>query len=214
MADGARRPESRLTLLILEVFHYTVIVISKLENRICVFIDASNIWEAQKAKGQFLDYEKLTQRIKIIFNGNEIKVFYYTAYPADGTRDYSIDGKHKFFAFLKKRLGFVVRKKELKRIKATDEHGQFIKEKGNMDVEMTIDMLHHIKDYDMAVLFTGDADFLAAVNYLKRNGKKVYIISSKNNVSEELRTGGDGYTDIRDLDGDIWGRPLQYRPKP
>jgi len=43
------------------------------------------------------------------------QVFYYTAYPAEGTRSYSLDGKHKFFTFLKKGLGFVVRKKELKR---------------------------------------------------------------------------------------------------
>jgi len=27
------------------------------ENNIYVFIDASNLWEAQKAKGRFFDYE-------------------------------------------------------------------------------------------------------------------------------------------------------------
>ena len=29
------------------------------ENSIYVFIDASNLWEAQKAKGKLFDYEKL-----------------------------------------------------------------------------------------------------------------------------------------------------------
>lgn len=29
-----------------------------------VFIDASNLWEAQKAKGRFFDYDKLRKFIK------------------------------------------------------------------------------------------------------------------------------------------------------
>ncbi|MFA4880014.1 MAG: NYN domain-containing protein [Candidatus Doudnabacteria bacterium] len=181
------------------------------ENIIYVFIDASNLWQAQKAKGKFFDYEKLRMFIKEKFNGSFIEIFYYTAYPADGTRDYSLDGKHKFFTFLKKGLHFIVRKKELKRISVVTEAGQSIEEKGNMDVEITIDAMHHIKKYDTAVLFTGDSDFLALVTYLRRGGKKVYIFSSKNNISEELRTGGDGYFDVLDIKKDIWGRELKHR---
>ncbi len=178
---------------------------------IYVFIDASNLWQAQKAKGKFFDYEKLSKYIKEKFNGLAVKFFYYTAYPADGTRKYSIDSKHKFFTFLKKGLGFTVIKKELKRIHIVSEHGDAIKEKGNMDVEITIDALHHIDKYDVAILFSGDADFLALVAYLRNRGKRVYIFSSKNNISQELRTGGDGYFDVLDLDADIWGRELKHR---
>lgn len=176
-----------------------------------VLIDASNLWEAQKAKGKLFDYEKLRRFLKEEFNAYEIKVFYYTAYPASGTRDYSLDGKHKFFTFLKKGLGFIVRKKELKRIPVITEAGQSIEEKGNMDVEITIDALHHINKYDIAVLFSGDSDFLALVSYLRNRNKKVYIFSSQNNISEELRTGGDGYCDILRVKEDIWGKELRYR---
>jgi uncharacterized LabA/DUF88 family protein len=182
-------------------------------NVIYVFIDASNLWEAQKAKGKFFDYEKLRKFTKEKFNGSEIKVFYYTAYPAEGTRDYSLDGKHKFYTFLKKGLGFIVRKKELKRISIITENGEGIEEKGNMDVEITIDALHNIKKYNTAVFFSGDSDFLSLVSYLRRAGKKVYIFSSKNNISEELRTGGDGYFDVLKIKEDIWGRELHHRPK-
>jgi len=178
---------------------------------IYVFIDASNLWEAQKAKGRFFDYEKLRKFIKEKFNGSAINIFYYTAYPAEGTRDYSLDGRHKFYTFLKKGLRFVVRKKELKRISIATEVGESIEEKGNMDVEITIDALHNIKKYDVAMLFSGDSDFLALVTYLRRAGKKVYIFSSKNNISEELRTGGDGYFDVLKIEEDIWGRELQHR---
>jgi len=178
-----------------------------------VFIDASNLWEVQKAKGRFFDYGKLRKFIKEKFNASIIEIFYYSAYPAEGTRDYSLDGKHKFYTFLKKGLGFVVRKKELKRISITTEIGEGIEEKGNMDVEITIDALHHIKKYNVAILFSGDSDFLALVTYLRQRNKKVYIFSSSNNISEELRTGGDGYFDVLKTEEDIWGRELQYRTK-
>jgi uncharacterized LabA/DUF88 family protein len=184
---------------------------SSKQNAIYVFIDASNLWQAQKAKGRFLDYEKLVAYIKTCFKGTSIRVFYYTAYPKEGTRTYSLAGKHNFYTFLKKGLGFEVRKKELKRIAVVDEHGEAIQEKGNMDVEMTIDAVHYSKKLDTAVLFTGDSDFRALLRYLKNGGKKAYVFSSKNNISQELKTGGDGYTDILAVEEDIWGRELQRR---
>jgi uncharacterized LabA/DUF88 family protein len=181
------------------------------ENVIYAFIDAANLWQAQKAKGRLFNYQNLTAYIKNKFNGGSIKTFYYAAYPADGTRNYSIDGKHKFFTFLKKGLGFTVVKKELKRIRVVSGGSEAIIEKGNMDVEITIDALHHIKEYGIAVFFTGDADFLALVSYLRRHGKKVFIFSSKNNISQELRTGGDGYFDVLDLNSNMWSKELKHR---
>lgn len=180
--------------------------------RVLVFIDASNLWAAQKAKGRFFDYAKLVACIRRQFDAASVQVFYYTAYPAEGTRDYSLAGKHKFFTFLKKGLKFIVRKKELKRIAVVDdEYGESVQEKGNMDVEMTIDALHHLAKYDIAVFFTGDSDFLALVKYLRQRGKKVFIFSSRHNVSQELRTGADGYFDVLRLEDDIWGRDLKHR---
>ena len=54
-----------------------------------------------------------------------------------------------------------MRKKSLKRIIISKGNNQSIQEKGNMDVEMTIDVLHHREKFDIAALFTGDSDFLA-----------------------------------------------------
>lgn len=183
------------------------------KEQVAVFIDASNLWQIQKAKGKFFDYEKLSKYLKEKFSADSIKIFFYTAYPADGTRDYSLEGKHKFFTYLKKGLGFIVRKKELKRIVITTGTEQGIEEKGNMDVEMTIDAMHHKGNFDTAVFFTGDSDFLALITYLRNGRKKVFIFSSKNNVSQELRTGGDGYFDLLEVECDIWGRELKYRKK-
>lgn len=179
--------------------------------RLSVFIDASNLWQAQKAKGHSLDYEKLKFFLKKKYKAESITIFYYTAYPANGTRSYDLNKKHAFYTYLKKGLGFIVQKKELKRITIHTEDGDVIKEKGNMDVEMTIDIIHTMKDYDTAILFSGDSDFLALVSYVRRIKKKVYIFSSKNNISEELRTGADGYIDILKVVDDVWGRPLITR---
>ncbi len=182
-----------------------------MESKVYVFIDASNTWEAFKTKGRFLDYKKLTDFISRNFSALEVKIFYYSAYPADGTRDYSLDSRHKFFTFLKKGLGFVVRKKKLKRIRIKTEEGEAIEEKGDMDVEITLDAMHNIDKYDTALFFTGDSDFLALVSYLKNHNKKVYIFSSENNISRELRTGGDGYFDLLKIKKDIWGKEIKYR---
>jgi len=184
-----------------------------MNNIVYIFIDASNIWQAQKAKGRFFDYKKTIEYIEKKFEATKIKVFYYTAYPANGTRQYDLEGRHKFFTFLKKGLGFEVRKKELKIIKTIHEDCEITQEKGNMDVELTIDAVYHLKNYNIAILFTGDSDFLALVKHLRFGGRKTYIFSSKNNISEELRTGADGYFDILKISEDIWGRELRYRVK-
>ena len=86
-----------------------------------------------------------------------------------------------------------------------------IEEKGNMDVELTIDAMYHFNKYDTAIFFTGDSDFLALVTHLRVGGKKVYIFSSRNNISQELRTGADGYFEIFEIKEDIWGKELKHR---
>jgi uncharacterized LabA/DUF88 family protein len=178
---------------------------------IYVYIDASNLWQAQKTKGRFFDYSKLIESLKVQFSAASVVTYYYTAYPAEGTRDYTTDGRHKFYTFLKKGLGFVVRKKELKRITITTPEGVAVEEKGNMDVEMAIDAVHNVDKYDIAILFTGDSDFLSLVNYIRARDKKVYIFSSANNISSELRTGADGYFDVLKIPADIWREEVRHR---
>ena len=49
-------------------------------------------------------------------------------------------------------------------------------------------------------------------SFLRRAGKEVYIFSSKDNISRELKTGGNGYFDLKDIN-EIWGKDLKYRAK-
>jgi uncharacterized LabA/DUF88 family protein len=77
-------------------------------NVVYVFIDASNLWQAQKVKGKMFDYKKLKYFLKNKHQANQLLIFYYTAYPANGTRDYDLGGRHSFYTYLKKGLGFIV----------------------------------------------------------------------------------------------------------
>ena len=45
------------------------------KNIVYVFVDASNLWEAQKAKGRFFDYEKLRNFIKNKFDASSIDLY-------------------------------------------------------------------------------------------------------------------------------------------
>lgn len=183
------------------------------QERVYVFIDASNLWAVQKAKGQLFDLAKLKAFLKTEHGAAELKVYYYDAYPEQKTRDYSVDGKFKFYVYLEKALGFVVRKKPLKQIRVETTQGLVIQEKGNMDVEMAIDVVNQIENYDGAILFSGDSDFLALIRFMRNKGKKVHVYSSRKNVSTELRTGADGYTDVLNLPDDIWRQEVKHREK-
>ena len=185
---------------------------SNVERKVYAFIDASNLWDAQKSRGRMLDFEKLVQNLKDRYKTSHVTVYYYTAYPAQETRAYDVSGRHKFYAFLKLGLSFIVRKKELKRILSEESrYGDGYVEKGNMDVELTIDAVHTVDNYDTALLFTGDSDFMALVRFIRARGKKVYVFSSRNSISSELRTGADGYVDLMTLENEVWGREMKFR---
>ena len=188
---------------------------------IAIFIDDGNMWSVYKSMGKLIDYSKLEDFFAKKFNGKVTKVFFYKAYPKNKTRKYSLDPQHKFMTYLNKELSFVVRKKELKTILLRAKDGSLIYdqksgkpaniEKGNFDVEITIDMLREISNYNIAILLSGDSDFLPIIKLLKNiYHKKVYIFSTASSVSSELRTGADGYFDLAKFP-EIHGSKLRFR---
>ena len=65
----------------------------------------------------------------------------------------------------------------------------------------------------LAIIFSGDSDFLALANFIKARGKKVFVFSSRNNISKELISGSNKYVDILEIPDDIWRNKLNHRPK-
>ena len=162
------------------------------QQRIAIFIDAGNLWGVYKAMGKLLNLSKLENFFANKFKGKVYKIFYYVAYPLEGTRPQEkIKKFHNFLTYLKKGLKFEVVKKPLKTINIRDSEGNLIHdqitgkpqtiEKGNLDVELTIDAIINSRDYDVAIFVTGDSDFLPLVSFLRnlsKNRKVVYIFST------------------------------------
>ncbi|MBU1910790.1 NYN domain-containing protein [Patescibacteria group bacterium] len=192
--------------------------------KVAIFIDAGNLWSSYIEMGKVLDFQKLNSFVESRFDAEMFKTFYYVAHPKEGTREKDdIDRLHKFCTFLKKGLDYIVVKKELKTIFLRDQEGELVydesgepksHEKGNFDVEITMDALRYSSAYDVAVFFTGDSDFLPLISYLSnlKQPKKVYIFSTKGCVSRELRTGADGYFDLHNCP-EIHGNDLVHRKK-
>lgn len=58
--------------------------------------------------------------------------------------------------------------------------------KGNLDTEIVLDLVNTVQNYDVAFLCSGDSDFERAVDLLRSRGKRVYIVSSRAQISREL----------------------------
>ena len=73
--------------------------------------------------------------------------------------------------FLKKleKLGYVVKAKEVKRIKISKSSYEW---KGNLDVELAIDVLGNINNFDTLILMSGDSDFAPLFRRSKSSTQK------------------------------------------
>src|SRR3974377_2599375 len=75
--------------------------------------------------------------------------------------------------------------------------------KGNMDVELAIDMLEMEEHIDHAVLFSGDGDFRRLVEAVQRKGVRVSVVSTIRSsppmVSDDLRRHADNFIELQDL---------------
>jgi uncharacterized LabA/DUF88 family protein len=187
------------------------------------FIDAANV-RAVVSDGRRIDWAKMVDYLKARHEAADLAVFYYDAYFENGQRPpHRIEQQRHYFTKLEKCYGFKMRTKPLKQIKTEVgflcpkchkqsctceycmEKTQYGKaEKGNLDIEIAMDMIHKMPDYDEAILFSGDSDFLEVVNILRKSQKKVFIYSTRGSLSTELRTAGDGCKDIKLIKEDIW----------
>jgi len=74
-----------------------------------------------------------------------------------------------------------------KRTTFTDSSGIYIKiPKCNFDVEITVDAIRLIGNYDTLALFSGDSDFLSLARFLRKNGKKVILVKG-GHITSDLR---------------------------
>src|SRR3989344_3819596 len=144
------------------------------QGKTAVFIDASNILYSQKTLGWKVDYLKLKKYLQA--ECDLCHIAFYTG--AVGRHD-------KQVLFLNKLSinGIKVISKEVKFIKT--DNGQIIT-KGNLDVELALDCFILKNTFDTLILFSGDSDFAYLIDLLKKEGKRVIVISTRNHISREL----------------------------
>ena len=109
--------------------------------------------------------------------------------------------------------GFTVVTKPAKEF--TDLQGRR-KTKGNMDVEMTVNMMELAGHVDHMVLISGDGDFQSVVAAVQRRGVRVTAISTiktqPSMIADELRRQVDMFIDITQLQDRI-ARPRKTESK-
>ncbi|MAL08810.1 MAG: NYN domain-containing protein [Maricaulis sp.] len=163
-------------------------------DRIGLFVDGANLYSTSKALGFDIDYRKLLEEFKK--RGRLIRANYYTALLE--TEDYTpLRPLVDWLAY----NGFNVIAKPAKEY--TDDTGRR-RVKGNMDVEMAVDLVEASAWLDHIVLFTGDGDFRAAVEACQRRGTRVSVVSSMKSqpsmISDDLRRQADAFIDVADLE--------------
>src|SRR3954471_24701261 len=151
------------------------------QERIGLFIDGANLYAAARALGFDIDYKRLLDLFAK--KGQLIRAFYYTALVED--QEYSpIRPLVDWLDY----NGYTMVTKPTKEF--TDAFGRR-KIKGNMDIELAIDVMEMAPFLDHIVLFSGDGDFRRLVEAVQQKGKRVSVVSTIRStppmVADELR---------------------------
>lgn len=177
------------------------------QERIGLFIDGANLYATARALGFDIDYKRLLEHFKT--DGHLIRALYYTALLED--QEYSpIRPLVDWLDY----NGYTMITKPTKEF--TDSTGRR-KVKGNMDIELAIDVMEMCDNLDHIVLFSGDGDFRRLVEAVQRKGRRVSVISTVRSqppmVADELRRQADEFIDLYDLKPHI-EREIRHREEP
>ena len=132
-----------------------------------LFIDGANLYATTKGLGFDIDYRRLLKEFQS--RGNLLRAFYYTALIED--QEYS--SIRPLVDWLDYN-GYTIVTKPTKEF--TDAAGRR-KIKGNMDIELAIDVMEIAEHVDHIILFSGDGDFRPLVEAVQSKGVRVTVVS-------------------------------------
>lgn len=174
------------------------------DERVALFIDGANLYSASKALGFDMDYRKLLNEFKQ--RGRFIRAAYYTAI----VEDQEFSPLRPLVDWLDYN-GYSLVTKPAKEYSDATGRRRF---KGDMDVEIAVDLMEAAAYLDHAFLFSGDGDFLPAIAAVQRKGVRVSVVSTiKSNppmAADDTRRAADDFVDLADLVSLI-GRPPRDR---
>ena len=162
-------------------------------DKIAIFIDGRNLYATAKALGFDIDYKRLLKEFQS--RGTLLRAFYYTAIIED--QEYS--SIRPLIDWLDYN-GYTVVTKATREF--VDANGRR-KMKGNMDIELAVDVMELAAHVGQIVLFSGDGDFRSLVEAVQRRGVRVTVVSSIASqppmIADELRRQADVFTDLIEL---------------
>ena len=158
-----------------------------------VCVDMSNLHYYLTKKGWRINWEKFKSHICRLY-GDVVFIFYdgfmcrqhfMALNPGVSELQYylSVKKKQSFFKYLK-RMGYRVECKPT--VQTCDIDTGELKRKCNFDVEITMDALTKINEYNRFVLCSADRDFLKLIKYLKNQHKETVLIYPKDRTSKEI----------------------------
>lgn len=177
------------------------------EEKLALFIDGSNLYAAARALEFDIDYRKLLQWSAQ--QGRLVRAFYYTALIED--QEYSpIRPLVDWLDY----NGYSMVTKPTKEF--VDAQGRR-KVKGNMDIELAIDMMEMADHVDHIMLFSGDGDFRRLIEAVQRKGVRVTVVSTIKStppmVADELRRQADHFLDLDMLAEEIMRAASDNAPR-
>ena len=133
------------------------------------FIDSQNLNLSIRSQGWILDFGKLRQYLRGEYNIT--KAFLFIGYVYENQDLYTNLQKDGYILIFKPTL------------RLPDG-----KVKGNVDAELVLHTMIEYKNYDKALIVTGDGDFYCLVDYLKKNNKLLkLVIPNKDKFSSLFR---------------------------
>lgn len=174
------------------------------DERVALFIDGANFYSAAKSLAVDIDYRKLLEEFRT--RGRFIRASYYTALVED--QDFSpIRPLVDWLDY----NGYTLVTKPAREYTDATGRRRF---KGDMDVEIAVDLVQAADYLDHAFLFSGDGDFLPALEAVQRKGVRVSVVSTiKSNppmIADDLRRAADNFVDLADI-APLVGRPPRER---
>ena len=166
--------------------------------RLALFIDGSNFYHTIRDLGIHIDYRRLLEYFAA--QGDLRRATYYTALLDDNPPDWLV----RLTDWLSYNGYRVVTKpaRTFRRRVHTDVGSEHwvLETQGNVDVELAVDMRELAPHLDTLILFSGDGDFLSAIEAVQRLGCRVIVVSSEktsdSTVADELRRCADQFIDI------------------
>ena len=175
--------------------------------KIALFIDGSNLYATSKALGFDIDYKRLLQEFNT--RGYLLRAYYYTALAED--QEYS--SIRPLIDWLDYNGYTVVTKPTKEFVDATGRR----KIKGNMDIELAVDVMELADSVDHFVLFSGDGDFRSLVEAVQRKGRKVTVVSTLVSqppmIADELRRQADHFIDLSTLQARVGRDPIERQQR-